>query len=150
MPFMSDVPTSLKAISLGIITIVLIGFGYSLLSSPLETFISEQFFSQPESPEELIRSFIWPGTIMISVGAIIAFGCGGFVTARMSDRKPVLSALVPVLIFVCLVWAPIIVRGYENHLTPWVYSLASALSAVAGSLLGLRTPSRAAIDATGR
>lgn len=78
---------------------------------------------------------------MISVGIVIAFCCGGFVIARMSNRRAVLSALVPVLIFVCLVWAPVIIRGYTNHLTPWTYSLVCLFSAVAGSLIGLRTKS---------
>lgn len=146
MAFMSDVPTSLKAISMGIITIVLIGFGYSFVSAPLETFIAQQFFAQPESREELIQSFIWPGTVVISMGALIAFAGGGFVIARMSERRPLLSALVPVLIFIGLVWAPVIIRGYTNHLTPTIYSLVSWLAAVAGGVLGLRAASGSKID----
>lgn len=146
MPFMSDVPTGLKAIAMGIITIVVIGFAYSFFSAPLETYIAERFFAQPESREELIQSFIWPGTIMISIGAIIAFSCGGFVIARMSDWRPLLSTLVPVLIFVGLVWAPVIIRGYTNHLTPAIYSLLSLLAAVAGGVLGRRTTSGTAAN----
>lgn len=141
MAFMSDVPNSLKAIALGFITIILIGFALSFFSYPLETFIGQQFFAQPESREELLKAIVWPSTIAISFGIFIAFSCGGFVTSRMTDARPLLCALLPVLIFAGFVWAPVLIRGFSNHLTPWIYSLVSLFSAFGGSLLGMRRAS---------
>jgi hypothetical protein len=133
---MSDIPANLKAIFIGGVIIILVGYGLSFFLNPIETTIVERFFPHPGSQAELINAIIWPATITISTGILIAFVLGGFVTARLSAARPVLNALILAVIFTALVWAPVIIRSLSQYMVPTIYSFTSIFAIVLGAKIG--------------
>ncbi len=135
---MSDIPADLKAVFAGGLTIVFVGYGLSFFFHPIESTIVELFYPHPDSQAELISAMIWPATITISAGILIAFWLGGFATGRLSVTRPILNALILAFIFMALVWAPVILRSYSKLMNPTIYSLICVFATVLGAQIGKR------------
>ena len=135
---MNEIPAGIKAVFLGGVTIVFVGYCLSFFSAPIELAIVERFYPNPGSQAELVNAIIWPATITISAGILITFCVGGFVTARLSTARPVLNALILVFIFLGLVWAPFIIRSYTQYMNPAIYSLVIIFATMLGAQIGKR------------
>ena len=135
---MTELGNSLKAVSVAVITMLVIGFAFSAIQPIYELNFLSALSDGPVSPEEVGKLLFWPAMAFVPISTVITFGLGGFVAGRLADAATVNHALVASSIPLVLTWIVVLNEPEPELVRIGLVSVVGIAAATAASRLGGR------------
>jgi len=127
-----------KAVCLGVLTVVVVGLLFALVSSSFEFFLVRWLTESGNSFANILDKMYWPTTAFIWSGIFAAFGLGSYVATRLSRSEYALDSSVVLIVLLTVVWATKLYSGAQNLLGVVVYSIIATLAVTVGTKLARR------------
>lgn len=135
---MSRLGNSLKAVSVAVVAMLVIGFAFSAIQPIYELKFLRALSGGPVSPEEVSKLLFWPALVFVLISTVITFGIGGFVAGRLADVATVGHALVASSIPLVLTWIVVLNEPEPELLGIGLVSVVGIAAATTASRLGGR------------
>ncbi len=139
MALMSKTVISVKAIVLGFLTIIFVGFIFSVLAAPFEVLLLGQVGEGPVSIDQILEEVYWPAKIYYWVDVFVSCALGAFVATRTSSSRSHLHWIATVTILLGIVWLVDLSSAHPNIFGPATFSIIALVAGLIGNQLAFRS-----------
>ncbi len=133
---MISLGSSAKAIILGCLTIVAVGFAF-FVASPFIDSVFTALTPNAATWSDALDQVFWHFVSFFGVGAATSFGLGGYIAARTSISHPILHALVPSLVFSVAMWASVFWMSDADLVFNTIVTLSAIFASALGGRIGM-------------